>query len=208
MKVLSACIVIGVTIIGCGSSSGGGGGSNAAASCGMVAACGGDVVGAWTIQAGCASIMNAPSIPNCPNAKAQDATVTASGTTTFNSDMTYTSDTTESASETVVIPTSCLSSGGMTVSCQTLGQILGGALMSDAGTTTASCTMSGSNCNCMIGGSTSSHTTGKYSLSGNMITTTPQGGMPSTADYCVAPDGALHVIASTMGVSQDVVATK
>ena len=207
MKALSACIAIGVTILGCGSSSSG---SGSGGSCGKVAACGGDIVGTWNITDSCASITSAPTIMGCPNATAQNAMVTASGTSTFNSDGTYTSDLTESASETVVIPMSCLMAGGMTVTCDQLSAALNVAVMGDAGTT-ASCTTSGSSCNCAIGGSgRSTHRMGTYSVSGNTITTM-SGGTTSSADFCVQ-GSELHVLSSATsnmeGVTEDVVATK
>lgn len=213
MKALSACIAMSMMMMGCSSSSGnnGGGTTGAAASCGKVPACGGSVVGTWNIAAGCASVSSSPNIMGCPNASAQNATVTASGTTTFNADMTYTSDTTETASETIVLPSSCLTANGTTVSCQTLGQVLMSALQTDAGATSASCSMSGSNCNCDISGTVHASNMGTYTTSGNSITTTTNGSM-STSDYCVAQGGTeLHVIATAgtmQGVSQDIVAEK
>jgi len=135
--------------------------------------------------------------------------VTASGTSTFNSDKTYKADLTESASETIVIPTSCLTMGSTTVTCAELGQYLAGALMGDGGTsTTTNCATSGSNCNCAIAANGTAHSTGTYSVSGNSVTTTPTGGMAGTSDYCVTSSGELHVLGSTSGVSTDVVATK
>lgn len=209
MKALGACIAMGMMIMGCGSKSNNG--SDPAASCGKVPACGGDVVGTWNIAASCASVTESPNIMGCPNASYQNAAVTANGTSTFNADLTYTSDVTETASETIVLPTSCLTMGGNSVPCGTLGQVLGSALMSDAGTTTASCSTSGSNCNCNISGTLHTSTRGTYKTSGNSITTTNNGNT-GTSDYCVAQGGTeLHVIASTggmMGVSQDIVATK
>jgi hypothetical protein len=209
MKALGACIAMGMMVMGCGSK-GGNSNSDPASTCGKVAACGGDLVGTWNIVAGCASVPMMPSIMGCPNASAQNATVMASGTSTFNADKTFTSDTTETASETVVLPSSCLTTMGMTVSCQTLGQFLSGALQTDAGTTMASCNMSGSNCNCDISGTVHTSSMGTYTTSGTSITTTANG-TTSKSDYCVGPGGELHVIGGTtgmQGVSQDIVATK
>jgi hypothetical protein len=205
MKALGACIAMGMMVMGCSSKSSNGGGP--AASCGQVAACGGDVVGTWNIAAGCAHVASSPNIMGCPDASTQNAMVVASGTSTFNADKTFTSDVTETASETVVLPTSCLTTGGMTVSCQTLGQVLSSAVMSDAGTTTVSCNTSGSNCNCDLSGTIRTMSMGTYTTSGNSITTTSNGNM-GTSEYCVSGT-ELHVITSAgMGVSQDVVATK
>jgi hypothetical protein len=206
MKALSACIAIGVTIIGCGNSSSGSG-SDPSATCGKVAACGGNIVGSWKVGASCAS-PSTPSIMGCTNASVKDANVSASGTSTFNSDGTFTVETTQSASETLVIPMSCLSAGGMTATCGQLSTILGAALMGDAGTT-ASCTTSGSDCDCTIAlPSSATHEMGTYTVSGNTLTTTSNGTMTST-DYCVQGN-ELHVISSgaNAGGSGDVVGVK
>jgi hypothetical protein len=204
MKALSACIAIGMTILGCGSSSGGGSGSDPAATCGKVAACGGSIVGTWTVAASCATAA-APSVPGCASASVKDVMVSASGSSTFKSDGTFTLNSTQSGSEVLVIPMSCLSSGGATATCAQLSGILGAALMGDAGTT-ASCTTSGSECDCMIGlPSTTNMESGTYKVSGTTLTTM-SGGTTTTADFCVQGN-ELHVISTSMGTSGDIVGT-
>jgi hypothetical protein len=209
MKALSACVAIGMTILGCGSSSGGGGSDDASGTCGKVAACGGDLVGTWKVAAACANITSMPSNSQCPNESVQGASVTASGTSTFNSDLTFSLDLTESVSETLVVPMSCLTAGGTTVTCDDLSSTLGAAL-GDGGVMT-SCTTSGSNCNCTIGlAGQSTHETGTYSVSGNSFSTIV-GGTTSTTDFCVQGN-QLHVVTASMadmeGVSTDIVGIK
>jgi hypothetical protein len=214
MKAFGVCVAIGVAFLGCSSSSG----SDASATCGKVAACGGSIVGTWKIVDACAdtsvsSTMNTA----CPNESAKAGTVSASGTVTFNADMTYKVDFTESVTETLVVPMSCLSMGGATVSCDELTTALGGGgLQGDAGTTTATCTTSGANCNCTIdvNGQTTSEM-GTYTVSGTNFTTTSSTspGSPGTASYCVQ-GSTLHVISTAMGMgtmgmpTSDLVATK
>jgi hypothetical protein len=203
MKALSACIAIGMTLVGCGSSSSGNnGGSDPAATCGKVAACGGNIVGTWSAAASCANPA-APMIPGCTTASVKDVNATASGTSTFNSDGTFTLDSTQSAMETLVIPNSCL----MGASCSSLSAILSAGL-GDGGTT-ASCTSSSSECDCTIGlPASTTKESGTYKVSGNTLTTTVSGGTPTSADYCVVNGNELHVISTATGTSGDIVATK
>ncbi len=213
MKAWSACFAIGVVFLGCSSSSSS---SDAAAgTCGKVAACGGDIVGTWTIAAACANASSsATSNTMCPNESVQSTTLTASGTATFNSDLTYSVDVTESLSETVIVPTSCLTVGTTTITCDELSTAFGGALATDAGAPTATCTSSGGNCDCTISlTGLSTHETGTYTLSNDTVLTTT-GGTTSSGDYCVQGN-TLHLVSSamTMGggmpaVATDIVATR
>jgi hypothetical protein len=212
MKIFSVGIAIGVAFLGCSSSNG------ASGSCGKVSPCGGDVVGTWKIVDSCeegSSLSTANS--SCPSETGQVTSMSASGTATFNSDMTYALSLTESFSETLSVPMSCLSMGGITVTCDELTTALGGLLESDGGTTT-NCTASGSGCDCNI--SLSGLTTndmGTYTVSGNTLTTTSttSPGTTGGGDYCVQGGNTLHLISTQMGAggapgtpAADLVATK
>ena len=200
-----------VTVAGCSSSSSSGS-DGAAGSCGKVAACGGNLVGTWTIVAGCQS--GAPSIPMnpaCQSETVQSGPVTASGTATFNADMTYSVSLTETTTDTLVVPTSCLAQGGVTLTCDQLAGVLNNALSGDAGTATT-CTTSGSSCNCPLTVSaTRGPELGTYAVSGNTFTTTSSGTTGTPAGYCVQGN-TLHVLATTMAMGAsttvDLVATK
>ena len=204
MKAWTTSIAIGVTFLGCSSSSGSGAGAD---SCGKVAPCGGDIVGTWKVVDTCTEGTLASSgspIASCPSATAQVGNLSASGTATFNADMTYSVALSESASETIDVPMSCLSSGGTTVTCADLATSLGTALGGDdAGSTTATCATSGSSCNCTItvGGMTDNET-GTYSISGDTVTTTPTAAPGTTVStrggsYCVQGSD-LHLISMAM----------
>jgi hypothetical protein len=215
-------MAIGVTFLGCSSSSGSG--AAGADSCGKVAPCGGDLVGTWTVVDACSGATTASSgspIASCPNATAQVGNVSASGTATFNADMTYSVSITESGSETLVVPTSCLTSGTTTVTCTDLATTLNGVLgADDAGAATTSCTASGSSCDCTITlAGTSDNETGTYSISGDTVTTVPTAAPGTTAStgggsYCVQGSD-LHLISMAMtgtggatAPSSDIVAVK
>jgi hypothetical protein len=207
MKALSACFAIGVVFLGCSSGSS----SDAAAgTCGKVAACGGNLVGTWKFVAGCANAASSGgSTSACPN-ETQVVSVSVSGSVTFNSDLTFSVDVTESVSDHVVVPTSCLTVAGMSVSCDALATALSAAQGVDAGGgSTSTCSMSGTACDCDV--SLSGLTTqqmGTYTVSNNSFVTS-SGGMGG-GDYCVQGN-TLHLISSSMmtgGVATDLVATK
>jgi|HubBroStandDraft_2_1064218.scaffolds.fasta_scaffold584693_1 hypothetical protein len=219
MKAWTTWIAIGVTFLGCSSSSGSG-----ADSCGKVAPCGGNIVGTWKVVDACTGSTSGSSgspISSCPSATTQVGNVNASGTATFNADMTYSVSVTESASETLDIPMSCLSSGtGTTVTCADLATSLGTALGGDDAGATTTCTTSGSSCNCTVtlAGMTDNET-GTYSISGDTVTTTPTAAPGTTVStgggsYCVQGSD-LHLIAMAMtgpagatGPSSDIVGVK
>ena len=179
----------GGTSSGAGSGSGSGGGSGSsggAGSCGNVAPCGGNIVGAWTITNACANgSVTAAAGGSCPNEMEQIASLSASGTISFLADGTFSMATTTSISLGLTIPSTCLSQGGFTISCDAIPTALGGA---DAGVTTT-CMTSGANCDCTLSqGATDSTGTGTYTTSSTTVTITPSddaGGAPTTDSYCV-----------------------
>lgn len=201
MKAWTTWIAIGVTFLGCSSSSGSGAGG--ADNCGKVAPCGGNLVGTWKVVDSCTgstAVSSGSPITSCPSATAQVGSVSASGTATFNADMTYSVSVTESASETLDVPMSCLSSVTCADLATSLGTVLGG---DDAGAATTTCTASGSSCDCTItlAGMTDNET-GTYSISGDTVTTTPTAAPGTTVStgggsYCVQGSD-LHLISMAM----------
>jgi hypothetical protein len=215
MKVSSILIAIGVTFLGCSSSSGSGG--SGGDNCGKVAACGGNIVGTWTVATACAQSTAPTSVTtgSCTETT-QVGQISASGTATFNSDMTYTYSLSESASETVTVPMSCLTVAGVTVTCDELQMDLGGAIKDDAGATTTTCTTSGTSCSCDVSVAGQAVTeTGTYTISGDTVTTTSSTSTGTTGggQYCVQGN-TLHILSAAMGSGAtatpgtDIVATK
>lgn len=196
MSAWSAGFAIGVMVVGCSSNSGG-----SADDCGKIAPCGGNIVGTWKIVDSCADSSPATtSTGSCPGETFQVASFSASGTIAFNADMTYKVSLTESASETATAPTSCLSTGGIPVSCDEFAKVVAEVTPADAGASTT-CTASGSTCSCHVDLSgLAVHEMGTYSLSGNTISSTPSPstGMSSAAGYCVQGN-TLHITSTLMG---------
>ncbi len=192
MKAWRAWFAIGAAFLGCSSSNASGG------DCGKVAPCGGDLVGTWKIIGSCADVSSAPAANSvCASETISVSSFSASGTVTFDSNMTYAFSASESASDTITVPMSCLSTGKVTVTCDDLTTVVNG-VFSDAGTT---CTASGSNCNCdvTVSGLTDEET-GTYTLSGNTFSTTPSTSTATGggAGYCVQGN-TLHITLMAMG---------
>jgi hypothetical protein len=197
MDAWTAGFAIGVMLVGCSSNSSGSGGN-----CGKVAPCGGDIVGTWKVVDSCADSAQATtSTGSCPGETLQVASFSASGTITFNADMTYTDSLTESASATATAPTSCLSTGGIPVSCDRYAKFLADVTPADAGASTT-CAVSGSTCSChVILSGLVVHEMGTYSLSGNTFSSTvsPSTAMGNAAGYCVQGN-TLHITSTLMGM--------
>lgn len=206
---MGAIATLAVALVACSSSNGGND------SCGQVSPCGGSLVGTWKIVAGCANTSSStiPANQACPGESVGSESVSASGTVTFNSDGTYAVTSTLGSSVTITVPTSCLTSGSVSISCSDLGSTLGGAI-GDAGDTT-SCTMSGSACACTVSQPAQTVTEmGTYTTADDSFTATPSSSstgntMAGTNGYCVQGN-TLHVLAggADAGTSVDLVATK
>ncbi len=157
------------------SSSGGAGGA-----CANVTACGGNVVGTWTVASSCLSVSGQLDLSNffgsaCSSAQATGS-LQVSGTWSAKADGTYTDNTTTTGNEQLTLAAACLSFSGMTITCDTVSSVVQAAL----GYSAVSCTSAaGGGCSCSAtvnqpGGigavSASASASGNYSASGNTLT--------------------------------------
>ena len=174
------------------------GGPDGGLACGTVSACGGDIVGTWTVTQSCLTATEDLS-SNCAGLSA-DISFSVSGTATYNADHSYTAMVTGGGTTSYHYPSSCIPAGA---TCVQLGQALMGIGMYSSVT----CTIDSAGvCNCVaVTPSTSSNETGTYSTSGTTLTTTPSGAV-SSGPYCVhgnvlyqmsgAADGGVSVMGS------------
>ena len=136
-------------------------------------ACGGSLVGKWTINAGCVDDPNSDVGNGCPTATI-DAQTDLSGSVDFGADGTFTVDLTQSGSISAKIPTSCLN--GQTCDAW-------------ASSNKATCTTDSAGCDC-TGTIDTKHSAdgGTYAASGNSFATTSTGDTsPGAAnEYCVS----------------------
>jgi len=175
---------------GTGGSSGSGGGG---ASCSNVTACGGSVVGTWTVSSPCLKLSGTVdiSMAGLDPSSCKNVTITGSmnvsGTWTASANGTYTDDTTTTGDAQVQLPAGCLMISGTTTTCKGISGPIGGV-----GLTNASCTdAAGGGCTCTgtiqhmggIGWMTSDpQTSGVYSTANNTLTADST----TKYSYCVA----------------------
>jgi hypothetical protein len=195
---------------GAGGSSGAAGatgtGASGGAACPNVSACGGDLVGTWTVASSCLTVSGALDLSlvgaGCPSAPVTGS-LTVSGTFTANANGTYSDNTITTGDEQFTLGPSCLVISSTPVNCDGAASII-----KNLGYSSLTCTPApGGGCNCaatarQTGGfgvlsvapSTSSNytTTGNvatisndggdvrysYCVSGNMLTVTPQSASP------------------------------
>jgi hypothetical protein len=166
-------------LLGCG-------GDGTGSQCGGSSSCGGNVVGSWDISELCFQNATAMVSGSCPAAQIDASGLRETGTIAFQGDLTYASTGVISGSITEIIPTSCLSSGGISPSCDQLNGLLQTFVQSDMSFSSASCQNAQGGCACTFQLSPQTTTeTGTYSTAGSVLTTQPSSGTASTASYCV-----------------------
>ena len=166
---------------GCGAGSGG--------SCGATQPCGGDLVGAWTITAGCSSrsvaaseLMTIVGGP-CPTLAITSTEDHPSGTITFNADLTFTASYSITGSITAAVPARCFDE----MPCAALEAFLGmeGLLVHGCtGTATCACTID--RVPQTLDGA------GTYVASGNLLELHPDGAPIVLKQFCAA-GSTLHL---------------
>lgn len=192
MRTLSVAALLATLVA---SSCGGDGGS-----CAEGTPCGGEIVPArYKITSFCSSITGTVTSPSCPaGVTVVSTSLNFTGTITFNADKTYASQ--GSASGTIVetIPASCLSMGGLTVSCAQLSQAI------QRNSPGSSCSGS-SSCTCTLNlNGQATMGSGTYATSGTTLTLTTAGGSPTSSQYCATPTSVTIMSSSmsnTMGMS-------
>ena len=153
--------------------------------CGF-SACGGDVVGTWTVTGACAKA-DALLEEVCPTAVAELA-LNLSGSATFEADGTRTTDFTSQVTITYTLDADCLmnaTGGTLPASCSDLDSE-GDPEEPDEGPTTCTGTPAVS-CTCVQTGAEKSEVkTGTYSVDGSTLTSTDDAdGESSTSEFCV-----------------------
>jgi hypothetical protein len=155
--------------------------------------CGGNVVGAWTVASSCLTVSGSLDLTlvgaGCPTAPVT-GTLAVTGTFTANADGTYSDDTTTTGQEHFTLAPACLVISSTPVSCAGAAGII-----QSLGYTSVTCTsVSGGGCDCSAtaqqrGGlgmlSVAPSTNSNYTVSGNMVTISNDGGDVRYAS-CVA----------------------
>ena len=131
-----------------GASSAGSGGTGGALSCANVTACGGDVVGSWTVASSCLKLSGDMDLSivslGCTSVPVTGS-LTTTGTFIARADGTYTDNTTTIGSVSFPLAPTCLTVSSVDVTCDRAANIFPAA-----GWKTASCTDTNGTCNCTL----------------------------------------------------------
>ena len=197
---LASAIAVGLLCGGCNSGAGGspgagGSGGGGGAACPSVTACGGSVVGTWTVSSSCLRVTGALDLAvagaSCPSAPITGS-LAVTGTLTANADGTYSDDTTTSGDHQFTLAPSCLVISSTPVTCDGAASII-----KTLGYASLTCTpAAGGGCACagtvhhtgslgLI--SVAPSTSGSYTTSGNAIALSGDAG-DARYSYCVAGD--------------------
>ncbi len=166
--------------VGTGNTAGAG---NAANSCPAFSACGGDLVGTWTIQQYCVNVPMDAISALCPGASIGLSTLDVSGTMTFGADNTVTSAGSVSFAENVKFPASCMTSAECTeYKAQLVAQGEDAQCSYDAA----------AGCSCAVNLSENPMASGTYQVQGSQLTVTDSSSSdaPEVDSFCVSGNTA------------------
>jgi hypothetical protein len=165
------------------------------ASCEAVAACGGDVVGTWTVAGSCLPISGMADMAGfglgCTAAPVTGR-LDVSGTWTANMDGTFTDETTTSGDAQLDLPPECLMVSGFVTTCDRVGDALEALGYASVVCTNAA---SGGGCSCeataaQTGGlamlAFGPAASGTYTTANNVVTTSDANATMNDYAYCVS----------------------
>ena len=186
-----------------------GGNASAGGTCGSVSACGGSVVGSWTVASSCLKLSGDMDVSllslACPSVPVTGS-VTTTGTFVANANGTYTDNTRTTGSATFPLAAKCLSVSSVPVTCDKTSD-----LFKVLGWTTSTCTDTNGQCQCSLtvdrqGGiglvSDSTVPQGNYTTSVNTLKTDDL-----SYSYCASAD-TLKLTPQLAGLGGTVVLTK
>jgi hypothetical protein len=171
--------------------------SDGSGNCGKVAACGGDIVGEWSVVDTCLSFAGAPPTGDfCPTATIDAGGINVSGKVSYKADMTFSTMLTISGSMAMELPASCLTVEGITLTCAQVDQAVKQAFAADPDPSIQSISCAGmGSCRCtFVMAPQSSTSSGTYTTSGTTVSENGSAGTP----YCVQGN-ELHISDMSMG---------
>lgn len=184
MRTILASLCVSLALVAsCGGDSGGG-------TCGHAPACGGNIVGSWQITSSCITVdvSQVSLMTDCAGETAAAVGWAITGSVTYKADMTYASTSTITGKVVIGLPASCLTTQGLTLTCDQLTQLLQPDLATQ-GFQSGQCVSSGGGCSCTLAIiPMSGVANGTYSTTAaGVLTELDSGGAtPDVSDYCVS----------------------
>jgi hypothetical protein len=196
-----SCAVLAVVLCSCG---GNGGlapmGPSALSACPSAPACGGDIVGTWTIASTCLGVDLRSYTDGCQGSVAQPNDYQLTGTITYDANMMFTVTSTVTGTVTVRYPAACLTPpDGVEVTCDKLEA----GLLAPGMYKSVQCVSNGTGCDCTFEGMPETESrSGPYEITG-MSKNVLVAQAVDESDYCVNGDGtatlATHLGSPVMG---------
>ncbi len=159
-----------------------------AAPCGPVSACGGDPTGSWSIEDACLYNSQPPGFSSDCRPEVDTSGSGVSGIAEFRSDGTFTMTSTLRGAETRVYPPACFSGENFLLTCAQLDEALKkAAAQEDSLYEAAECVAAGEDCACNVvyRETTTTTTTGTWSVSGTSLVLEREGREPQDLLFCV-----------------------
>jgi hypothetical protein len=187
---------------GSGGAANSAGAPNGGSTCPTVTACGGDLVGDWTIQQTCLTAATKALEAICAGASFTIEKLTATGTSSFKADGSMVSSALISFTETVHFPASCYTEAD----CTTYAASLSAAPT----VTNAHCQYDvGTGCSCSANSTQLSMSSGTYRVQGSNVTITDKAsGKMGVDSFCVSGNTLSLYQASADGISTTMILTK
>ncbi|WP_438034563.1 hypothetical protein [Sorangium sp. So ce204] len=158
-------------------------------SCGLVAACGGDPTGTWTMDGACLDPSMVEDLHKGCDAESDISGVVMSGRAEFRADNTYVTTITQQGPIEVVYPAACLAAEETPITCAQLSvKMQRLAAGKESPFTSAECAHAGADCACtFVLGRITAPSMGTWSVSGSILTIEPEGEgeEPEESPFCV-----------------------
>ncbi|WP_437976128.1 hypothetical protein WMF11_01135 [Sorangium sp. So ce295] len=155
-------------------------------SCGLVAACGGDPTGTWTMDEACLDPSMFEDLDEGCDAEIDISGLVVSGRAEFRADHSYATTITQQGPIKVVYPAACLAAEDMPISCAQLSaEMQRAASGKESPFTSAECAQAGADCACtFVLGRLTTPSMGTWSVSGSILTVEPERREPEESPFC------------------------
>ncbi|CAN90366.1 hypothetical protein predicted by Glimmer/Critica [Sorangium cellulosum So ce56] len=155
-------------------------------SCGLVAACGGDPTGSWTMDETCLDPSMFEDLNKGCDGEIDISGMVVSGRAEFRADNTYVTTITHQGPIKAVYPAACLAAEDIPITCAQLSvKMQRAAAGKESPLTSAECAHAGADCACtFVFGRITTPSTGTWSVSGSILTLEPEGAEPEENPFC------------------------
>jgi hypothetical protein len=158
--------------------------------CAAPPACGGDLVGTWSVSSACLDVDLTKYTSDCPSSSAHAMDYKIDATLIYLDDLSYRLSGTLKGSVTVTLPATCLTPpNGVQITCAQLEP----ALLASGNYESVTCAVATSGCICkLVVNTVTLFDVGTYSATARgLFTQTSQTGASEVVHYCVTGDGTM-----------------